>query len=727
MPQNLFKIYDGRTNFWQWDTGQKLIVLDDTVDQVHFSTKDMTHALVTEVRTNDDGIRVCNIPDIILTLPKNLVAYAYILDSNKTRTVRSVKFPVIPRPIPDNYISNINDEIEDIMNRVVLLESMFSDVEFKQFDTLEEAERWAKESQESGIVIAVKVDSKWVAHMIEDDYSVVPIGDWNTLLNKPFDCVTDVILDECTIECVNSTYKYVNGAKTVVIGDTYTVIFDGVRYECECLSPKGFGNKYLADSAAENTGEPFFLRYDGMVNGYVLFVEELGNHTIAIEKQVIECIDEKYIPDTIARVSSLVGKDLNGTTVYPTSDSDGVIAAVGAEIFNDYAERTYTDNGTKVYASAGNVAVYAYSHAEGNATTASAYASHAEGNGTMASGPMAHAEGSSTIASSDSTHAEGARTVASGSASHAEGRDTQATGSMSHSEGLSTIASGEYSHAEGVYTEAIGIQSHAEGVYTYAQSQGSHTQGRFSIKEPYIEKADSPVYGTKSQSYMDGYYVADSYTFDSTTGNFTLIDAVNNGELPPDVAGKYFIENSDVGPIMFKFTSISSASSYNVKGNFIKYWSKLEREYAHVVGNGADMNTPSNAHTIDWDGNAWFAGGVKVGGTSQDDTEAKELATKEYVDAIVAALRPKKTTISLLAANWVGDAHPYSQEVTISGVTENSMVDLQPTAVQIVELQDAEITLMLQNDAGVVTAWAIGNKPTTDYKMQALITEVTVI
>ena len=60
----------------------------------------------------------------------------------------------------------------------------------------------------------------------------------------------------------------------------------------------------------------------------------------------------------------------------------------------------------------------------------------------------------------------------------------------------------------------------------------------------------------------------------------------------------------------------------------------------------------------------------------------------------------------------------------MNGITANSKIDLQPTAVQIVELQDSEITLMLQNDDGVVTAWAIGNKPTKDYTMQVLITEV---
>ena len=33
-------------------------------------------------------------------------------------------------------------------------------------------------------------------------------------------------------------------------------------------------------------------------------------------------------------------------------------------------------------------------------------------------------------------------------------------------------------------------------------------------------------------------------------------------------------------------------------------------KYAHIVGNG-DNITRSNAHTLDWDGNAWFAGSVE--------------------------------------------------------------------------------------------------------------------
>lgn len=33
--------------------------------------------------------------------------------------------------------------------------------------------------------------------------------------------------------------------------------------------------------------------------------------------------------------------------------------------------------------------------------------------------------------------------------------------------------------------------------------------------------------------------------------------------------------------------------------------------YAHIVGNGTSDTARSNAHTLDWSGNAWYAGSVE--------------------------------------------------------------------------------------------------------------------
>lgn len=86
---------------------------------------------------------------------------------------------------------------------------------------------------------------------------------------------------------------------------------------------------------------------------------------------------------------------------------------------------------------------------------------------------------------------------------------------------------------------------------------------------------------------------------------------------------------------------------------------------------------------------------------------------------------PKSTTITLLADSWVGDAQPYSQAITISAATVNSKIDLLPTSSQILALQEADISLMVENDNGSLTCYALGGKPEEDYTIQALITEVT--
>lgn len=104
-----------------------------------------------------------------------------------------------------------------------------------------------------------------------------------------------------------------------------------------------------------------------------------------------------------------------------------------------------------------------------------------------------------------------------------------------------------------------------------------------------------------------------------------------------------------------------------------------------------------------------------------------ESYSRDEVDTLMTSTKPKTTTVTIPAANWTGNTNPWSQVVTVNGATENSKLDLCPTAQQIVALQNAGVSLMLQNDSGVITAWAIGNKPTTDYTINVLLTEVSVV
>lgn len=86
----------------------------------------------------------------------------------------------------------------------------------------------------------------------------------------------------------------------------------------------------------------------------------------------------------------------------------------------------------------------------------------------------------------------------------------------------------------------------------------------------------------------------------------------------------------------------------------------------------------------------------------------------------------KVTEVTLLAANWKGGESPYSQVVTVEGVSVNSMVNLQPSVEQLEIFHDKDIAFTTENEGGTVTVYAIGDKPTNDYTIQATIMEVTV-
>ena len=201
--------------------------------------------------------------------------------------------------------------------------------------------------------------------------------------------------------------------------------------------------------------------------------------------------------------------------------------------------------------------------------------SHAEGYETTASGYAAHAEGFGTTASGSSTHAEGIRTTASGSCAHAEGYETTASGSNAHAEGRSTIASGSDSHAEGGDSTADNDSAHAEGRSTIASGYAAHAEGNKAVASGFVSHAE---------------------------GNGTIAAGSNQ-----HVQGTHNIVDEDV-----------------------------QGKYAHIVGNGTDEENRSNAHTLDWDGNAWYAGDVYVGSSNGKDKDSgsKKLATEEYVNSV---------------------------------------------------------------------------------------------
>lgn len=89
-------------------------------------------------------------------------------------------------------------------------------------------------------------------------------------------------------------------------------------------------------------------------------------------------------------------------------------------------------------------------------------------------------------------------------------------------------------------------------------------------------------------------------------------------------------------------------------------------------------------------------------------------------------LKPKLVSVSLLSSKWEGNESPFSQVVSIEGVTATSKVDLTPSVEQLDIFHEKDVAFTTENDGGVVTVFAVGDRPTNDYTIQAIVTEVAV-
>ena len=151
-----------------------------------------------------------------------------------------------------------------------------------------------------------------------------------------------------------------------------------------------------------------------------------------------------------------------------------------------------------------------------------------------------------------------------------EGYNNIVSGSYAHAEGKNNVASGPSTHVEGRLNIASSINSHAEGASNIASGNNSHAEGASNI-------------ASGNNSHAEGYCNEASGYATHVQGKYNVVQSVTE----PNYLGKY----------------------------------------CHIVGNGTSDTARSNAHTLDWNGNAWFAGDVYTGGTAMD-SGAKKLATE---------------------------------------------------------------------------------------------------
>ena len=98
------KVLGPKPYFWQWDTGQKLVVDNRNCGEVHFDNGTTENALVVQITSNQDGDRVAEVPNILLQTAKPLKAYLFQETENGAMTSTLYTFQVIPRAKPEDYV-----------------------------------------------------------------------------------------------------------------------------------------------------------------------------------------------------------------------------------------------------------------------------------------------------------------------------------------------------------------------------------------------------------------------------------------------------------------------------------------------------------------------------------------------------------------------------------------------------------------------------------------------
>jgi len=355
-------------------------------------------------------------------------------------------------------------------------------------------------------------------------------------------------------------------------------------------------------------------------------------------------------------------------------------------------------------------------HAEGSNSIASFSSSHAEGSGTIASSPASHAEGSGTVADGDSSHAEGYHTTASGYYSHAEGNKTFASGSGSHAEGRS-VSTGMLSHSEGCpCVEAISLTGDAGSTsYTYTQNLEDYFVNYSGRKEIWssnnllsssyeitnIDAENKTITLDKTLSSTTAisnktYYIALITTASQQGSHAEGMSTISNGYATHAEGRATTASGSNTHAEGFLTTAkginthaegsntIASSNNQHVQGKY--NIEDTAGTYADIVGNGTSDSARSNAYTLDWSGNGWYAGKLTVG---TGPTENMDVATKQYVDAATAGVSPNLSGLS--DTNIASPAT--GQILTYDGTTSKWVNTTSPymTASQVNELITAAL------------------------------------
>ena len=155
-----------------------------------------------------------------------------------------------------------------------------------------------------------------VEKIVKIDPKFLPSIEWSKISNKPFGTITaGEVIYSTTANC-NTPEPIIEGFYScevdfvhLVIGATYTVVFDAIPYTVTCVYEGGIDDKSLAK--LDGDIQFCIVTYPSVA---VLMSNVQGEHTISIAptEDIVKKIDAKYLPD-----------DIGGTPAIDTAADEG--------------------------------------------------------------------------------------------------------------------------------------------------------------------------------------------------------------------------------------------------------------------------------------------------------------------------------------------------------------------------------------------------------------------
>lgn len=383
-------------------------------------------------------------------------------------------------------------------------------------------------------------------------------------------------------------------------------------------------------------------------------------------EEVVYTLDEKYIPDTIARVDDIPAIDskLSATSTNPVQNKvvNTAINNLSALIGDNSVSEQITD------------AVSDYLPLKGGKLT---------GNLSIDTG------GVSSLAVYTPANSEGKQGY---------GRIYK-NASATADYGLQLR---DYKHGDTANSCAIVVsnnKSNVSDMLLFANQVDGGSNTYYKIYGEHNKPLPADI-GAAASEHAHSEYINPIVTYYAANTNMSADDLV--------VPTALVVTNSELNAGLYNVTGGSFAYVFT-----LFYSSKTTTSRRMQIGMSYNSSAPRMA--IRHYGSSGWTAWARLVTTAELNTAIQNVKT---------ACLPKVTSITLSADYWVFSANAYYQDVPLNCVTATSKVDLQPTYYQLAEWQTDGLAFSTEAHKGAVRVWVTDVTPKEDITIQVTVQEV---